>query len=172
MSPDSKVETFAAVRLRIQSWRWQGVPFIIRAGKCLPMTRTEVFVTMRRPPPLYAGGPPPANHFRFRLGPESEIAVGATVKRAGEDVTGDPIELLFCHVSDPAESDAYEQLLGDAMEGEPFRFARQDYVEEAWRIVEPALKTDLPLYEYEAGTWGPREANALVAPGVWHDARE
>lgn len=169
VSPTSGVETFAAVRLWIDSWRWQGVPFIIRVGKRLPVSRTEVFVTMRRPPPMYAEVPR-ANYVRFRLGPETEIAVGATVKRAGQELVGDPIELDFCHESDPAESDAYEQLLSDAMAGEPFRFARQDYVEEAWRIVEPALKADLPVYGYDPGTWGPPEADALAPPGGWRDS--
>ena len=122
--------------------------------------------------PVAPGDPSAGQPLPFPPGAGFRNRRRATVKRAGEDVTGDPIELLFSHVSDPAESDAYEQLLADAMEGEPFRFARQDYVEEAWRIIEPALKTDLPLYEYEEGTWGPREANALVAPGGWHDARE
>jgi glucose-6-phosphate 1-dehydrogenase len=162
------VETFAAVRLRIQSWRWQGVPFIIRAGKCLPVTCTEVLVTLRQPPPVYAAVPP-ANHFRFRLGPEAAIAVGAMVKRQGEELVGEEIELLFSHEADAEEADAYEQLLGDAMDGEPFRFAREDYVEEAWRIVDPVLKTDMPFFGYETGTWGPREADALVAPGAWHN---
>ncbi len=168
VSPHSRVETFAAVRLRIQSWRWQGVPFIIRAGKCLPVTCTEVFVTLRQPPPVYAAVPP-ANHFRFRLGPEAAIAVGATVKRQGEEFAGEEIELLFSHDAGSAEADAYEQLLGDAMDGEPFRFSREDYVEEAWRIVDPVLKADLPVSGYEPGTWGPPAADALAAPGTWHD---
>ncbi len=168
VSPGSKVETYAMVRLWIRSWRWQGVPFVIRAGKRLPVTCTEVYVTLRRPPPVYTGVPP-ANHFRFRLGPEATIAVGAMVKRQGEEYAGEPVELLFCHDADAAEADAYEQLLGDAMHGEPFRFSREDYVEEAWRIVDPALGTDLPVIEYEPGTWGPREADSLAGPDGWHD---
>ncbi len=164
---DSATETFAAVRLGIRSWRWQGVPFVIRAGKCLPMTCTEVLVTLRRPPPVYAAVPP-ANHYRFRLGPETTIAVGALLKTPGQELSGEPIELLFSHVADPAEADAYEQLLGDAMAGEPFRFAREDYVEEAWRIVDPVLNGNTPLYPYEPGSWGPREADALAVPGGWH----
>jgi glucose-6-phosphate 1-dehydrogenase len=167
VSPSSGVETFAALGLQIQSWRWQGVPFTIRAGKCLPITCTEVFVTLRRPPPVY-GGVPSANHFRFRLGPEATIAIGAAVKRPGGDA-GDEVELLFSHQEDPEEADAYEQLLADAMRGEPLHFAREDYVEEAWRIVQPALEAGLPIHEYEQGSWGPREAAALAAPGAWHD---
>jgi glucose-6-phosphate 1-dehydrogenase len=169
VSPSSTVETFAALRLEIQSWRWQGVPFILRAGKCMPITCTEVMVRLRRPPPVYAALPP-ANHFRFRLSPGETIAVGAMVKRAGEDLAGEEIELLVSHAN-PEEADAYEQLLGDAMQGEPFHFAREDYVEEAWRIVQPALEPGLPVLEYEPGTWGPAAADALAAPGTWHDPR-
>ncbi len=168
VSPQSTVETFAAVRLRIQSWRWQGVPFAIRAGKCLPVTCTEVLVKLRRPPPVYAAFPP-ANHFRFRLSPEATIAVGAMIKKPGEELAGEEVELLVSHEATAEEDEAYEQLLTDAMVGEPFHFAREDYVEEAWRIVDPVLKAPPPVFEYEPGTWGPREAAALVAPGVWHD---
>lgn len=171
VAPDSGVETFAALRLRIQSWRWQGVPFLIRAGKRLPVTCTEVFVTLRKPPPVFSWVPP-ANHFRFRLGPETAIAVGAMARRPGPALAGDRVELLFSHDADAAEADAYEQLLGDAMRGEPFRFAREDYVEEAWRIVDPVLTADLPVEEYEPGSWGPPGAEALPAPGVWYDPVE
>jgi glucose-6-phosphate 1-dehydrogenase len=167
VAPGSAAETFCALRLDIHSWRWQGVPFYIRAGKCLPVTCTEVLVRLRQPPPIYGGAPPP-NHFRFRLAPELSIAVGAMVKLPGEALVGEPVELLVSHQEAPDESDAYEQLLGDAMRGEAFHFAREDYVEEAWRIVDPALKAQLPVFEYQPGTWGPREADALVAPGAWH----
>jgi glucose-6-phosphate 1-dehydrogenase len=168
VSPNSTVETFAALRLRVQSWRWQGVPFYIRAGKCLPVTCTEVFVRLRQTPPIYMDSPPP-NYFRFRLGPEVTLAVGATVKRAGEALTGERVELLVSHEPAPEDLDPYEQLLGDAVNGEPFRFARQDYVEEAWRIVDPVLKTETPVFEYEPGTWGPPGAGEIVAPENWHD---
>jgi glucose-6-phosphate 1-dehydrogenase len=156
------------VRLHIQSWRWQGVPFAIRAGKCLPVTCTEVLVKLRRPPPVYAGLPP-ANHFRFRLSPEATIAVGAMIKKPGEELLGEDVELLVSHEATDEEEEAYEQLLTDAMMGEPFHFAREDYVEEAWRIVDPVLQAMPPVIEYEPGTWGPREAAALVAPDAWHD---
>jgi glucose-6-phosphate 1-dehydrogenase len=168
VSPHSTVETFAALRLQVESWRWQGVPFLVRAGKCLPTDCTEVEVTWRRPPPIYAQASS-ANHLRFRLGPDMAIALGAMVKRAGEDLVGDETELVLSHEETPDEADAYEMLLGDAMEGEPFRFAREDHVEEAWRIVEPALDPGLPVLGYEPGTWGPPEAGALAAPGTWHD---
>jgi glucose-6-phosphate 1-dehydrogenase len=169
VSSHSTVETFAALRLQIQSWRWHGVPFILRAGKCLPVNCTEVMVRLRRPPPVYAALPP-ANYFRFRLSPEATIAVGAMVKQPGKELTGEEVELLVSH-ENPQESDAYEQLLGDAMQGEPFHFAREDYVEEAWRIMQPALNPSLPALVYEPGTWGPSAAAALAAPGAWHDPR-
>ncbi len=168
VSPRSIVETFAAVRLQIHSWRWQGVPFTIRAGKRLPITCTEVLVRLRRPPPVYAALPP-ANHFRFRLSPASTIAIGAMIKRPGEELLGEEIELLVGHEPTAEEEAAYEHLLRDAMAGEPFHFAREDYVEEAWRIVDPALKASIPVFEYEPGSWGPREADELAPPGGWHD---
>ncbi|MBE0607453.1 MAG: glucose-6-phosphate dehydrogenase [Deltaproteobacteria bacterium] len=176
VSPTSTVETYAAVRLEIRSWRWQGVPFFIRAGKLLPLNRVEVVVTLRCPPPIFSGPLPPtvaaipgANYIRFRLGPDLTIALGAMVKRPGEMFAGDRVELLASHQPDADEPDAYEQLLGDALRGETFRFAREDYVDEAWRIVDPVLKTETALYSYEPGDWGPREAEALVAPERWYD---
>jgi len=176
VSPASTVETFAALRIDIRSWRWQGVPFFIRAGKHLPLNRVEVVVSLHRPPPIFAvplpltvSAVPGANYIRFRLGPDLAIALGTMVKRPGEEFAGDRLELLASHQPAPVESDAYEQLLGDALRGETFRFARQDYVEEAWRIVDPVLKAEPPLFTYEPGTWGPREADALVAPERWHD---
>jgi len=176
VSPASTVETFAALRIEVRSWRWQGVPFFIRAGKLLPENRVEVVVTLRRPPPIFSGPLPPtvatipgANYIRFRLGPGLAIALGAMVKHPGEEFGGDRVELLASHQAEADEPDAYEQLLGDALRGETFRFAREDYVEEAWRIVDPVLKAEPPLFPYEPGTWGPREAEALVAPEGWHD---
>jgi glucose-6-phosphate 1-dehydrogenase len=176
VSPASTVETFAALRIEIRSWRWQGVPFFIRAGKLLPLNRVEVVVTLHRPPSIFAGplprtvaAIPGANYIRFRLGPDQAIALGAMVKRPGEESAGNQVELLASHQSEADEPDAYEQLLGDALRGETYRFAREDYVEEAWRIVDPVLKAESPLFPYEPGTWGPREADALVAPQRWHD---
>lgn len=167
VAPDSQVETFAAVRLSIESWRWQGVPFFIRAGKRLPVSVTEVFVRLRRPPPVYIPTPP-ANSLRFRLGPDEVIGIAALSKRPGEDSIGDEVELLVREQTDPVESDAYAQLLGDALCGDPFHFARKEQVEQAWRIVDPVLGGSRPL-PYEPGTWGPPEAAALVEPGRWHD---
>jgi len=167
---DSQTETFVALRLEINSWRWKGVPFYIRAGKSLPVTATEVIVKLRQPPAIFAGISPPANYFRFRVTPDLMIAVGALVKRAGEQLEGQQVELVISEESDPAEMGAYEELLYDAVQGNSGRFARQDYVEEAWRIVDPILGDAVPVYEYESSTWGPPEASALIAPeGGWFD---
>ncbi len=169
VAPDSRTETYAAVRLEVNSWRWQGVPFFIRAGKHLPVTRTEVVVKLRRPPPIVEGLETTPNHVRFRLSPDFIIALGATVREPGPKVRGHDLELVASHDHDGEESDAYAELLGDAMKGETFRFARQDYVEEAWRIVDPVLGADQPPTEYEPGTWGPPAAEAFV-PGGWFDS--
>jgi glucose-6-phosphate 1-dehydrogenase len=166
VSPDSTMETFAAVRLEVNSWRWQGVPFFIRAGKHMPITVTEVVAKLRRPPPIVQGVDLTSNHVRFRLSPEFIIALGATVRESGHKAAFRDVELVATHEQDGTESDPYEELLGDAIMGETFRFARQDYVEEAWRIVDPALLGDPPVREYERGSWGPKEAEALV-PGGW-----
>lgn len=165
----SRVETFAALRLAIDSWRWDGVPFLIRTGKCLPTTSTEVWVKLRRPP-LTTLWPDGANYVRFRLSPDVTIAIGAGVKRPGDRMIAEPTELRVVHYADGDQMDAYERLLGDAMEGDQTLFARQDAVEAAWAIVEPILGTSTTLHEYELGTWGPPEAEALVKDiGGWHD---
>jgi glucose-6-phosphate 1-dehydrogenase len=164
---DSRVETFAALRLEINSWRWKGVPFYLRTGKCLPATCTEVLVRLRRAPALFEPLTPPSNHVRFRLGPDATIAIGAAVKTPGPQPGLEEVELVASHHDSPEEQTPYEQLLGDALRGEPFRFAREDYVEEAWRILDPVVRADLPVHEYEPGTWGPAEADALVGGG-WH----
>jgi glucose-6-phosphate 1-dehydrogenase len=168
VAPASQVETFAAVRLTMDSWRWEGVPFFIRAGKCLPVTTTEVFVNLKRPP-LSMLCPGQGNYVRFRLSPEVTIAVGARVKRPGETLEGEETELSFVDKPEGDEMHAYERLLGDAMEGDPSLFARQDAVEASWAIVDPVLHIPTPLFEYEPGTWGPAEADRLVADaGGWH----
>jgi glucose-6-phosphate 1-dehydrogenase len=172
VAPDSTVETFAAVRLHIDSWRWDGVPFFIRAGKCLPLSATEVLVSLKRPP-LRRVGPEETNHLRFRLSPEVIIALGARIKKAGEQMVSEPTELKMVHQADAEEMDAYERLLGDAMAGDATLFARQDSVEAAWTIVEPILGGGkgggTPVHEYEPGTWGPVDASRLTADaGGWH----
>jgi len=166
---DSTVETFAALRLSIDSWRWDGVPFFIRAGKCLPVTTTEVRAVLKRPPLRRADAERP-NYLRFRLGPDVTIAVGAQVKQPGERMVSEPAELSIVHRPDGDEMDAYERLLGDAMEGDGTLFARQDGVEAAWAVVEPVLGNVTPVREYRPGTWGPKEADALTADvGGWYE---
>jgi glucose-6-phosphate 1-dehydrogenase len=169
VAPGSKVETFAAVRLDINSWRWQGVPFYVRAGKCLPVTCTEVLVRFRRPPPVYEASPPPPNYLRFRISPDMAIGLGVRVKSPGEHMEGSPAELRVSHHEDPNAMEAYERLLTEAMRGDATDFAREDYVEEAWRIVDPVLGDVTPLSDYEPGTWGPREAARLAPPGGWQE---
>ncbi len=164
------VETFAAVKLQIHSWRWEGVPFFIRAGKMLPVTCTEVFVELRRPPDIYSDAPLIPNHVRFRLSPEIAIALGTMVMDPGDEMVGRPQELLATHQPQADEMDAYERLLGEAMRGDQSLFAREDYVEQAWRIVDPILEKSTAVYEYDPGTWGPEEVNRLISPpGGWHD---
>jgi glucose-6-phosphate 1-dehydrogenase len=169
VAPDSTVETFAAVRLHIDSWRWDGVPFYIRAGKCMPVTATEVMVTLQRPPLVHMS-PSETNYFRFRLSPEMIIAIGARVKRPGDQMLSEPAELRVVHHETAEELDPYERLLGDAMAGDPILFARQEGVEAEWAIVDLVLGGATPVREYDAGSWGPPEAAALAAEvGGWHE---
>jgi glucose-6-phosphate 1-dehydrogenase len=172
VAPGSRVETYAAVRLSIGNPRWAGVPFCIRAGKCLPVTCTEVLVELKSPPKAVLGdGCPPvgaANHLRFRLGPDVVIALGVRSKVPGEEMAGRSVELLATEdVSE--EMDAYVRLLHDAMRGDTMLFAREDGVEAQWRVVEPALGDRTPLFEYEPGAWGPAEAARIAPPGGWHE---
>jgi glucose-6-phosphate 1-dehydrogenase len=170
VAPDSKMETFAALRLEIESWRWKGVPFYIRAGKNLPVTCTEVLARFRKPPSVVREDALSRNHLRFRISPEMTIAMGATVMAPGEALVGETVEMVASRHPRPEEMEAYERVLGDAMAGDAILFARQDYVEEAWRIVDPVLKVDTPLYEYENGAWGPSEVDKIVSPaGGWQN---
>jgi glucose-6-phosphate 1-dehydrogenase len=167
VAPGSRVETYAAVRLAIDSWRWEGVPFFLRAGKCLPVSATEVVVDLKRPP-LVKLAPGKGNYVRFRLSPDVTIAVGARVKHPGDEMIGDETELSIVHHAHGDEMDAYERLIGDAMDGDASLFAREDAVEAAWAIVDPILGTDTPLHEYAPGTWGPADAERLAEPiGGW-----
>jgi glucose-6-phosphate 1-dehydrogenase len=171
VAPDSTVETFAAVRLHIDSWRWQGVPFYVRAGKHLPVTATEVIVDFHRPPHQVFKEtlPERINYVRFRLGPEVAIAIGARAKRPGEAMVGENVELVLSHQT-PDEMGAYERLIGDAMKGDANLFAREDSVEAAWRVVEPILGNAAPIHEYPKGCWGPEAANAILEGGMrWYD---
>jgi glucose-6-phosphate 1-dehydrogenase len=170
VAANSKVETFAALRLEINSWRWQGVPFYIRAGKCLPVTCTELLVRLRRPPKLFQSGDLRPNHFRFRISPDVTLALSMLVKSANDDLHGEPVELIAIQTPHADEMDAYERVLRDAMAGDATLFAREDYVEEAWRIVDPVLKADTPVYEYEPGSWGPAQVQERIVPADgWHN---
>ncbi len=170
VAPDSKVETFAALRLNVNSWRWKGVPFFIRAGKSLPVTCTEVLARLRLPPTILEESALTNNYLRFRISPEVTIALGMTVVPPGEETMGRNAEMVASRDPQPDEMDAYERVLGDAMEGDATLFARQDYVEEAWRIVDPVLKAITPIHEYEPATWGPTGRDDRVVPeGGWHN---
>ena len=170
VAADSKVETFVALRLQVDSWRWQGVPFYIRAGKCLPVTCTEVVVRLRRPPTMFQDFHLDSNYFRFRISPEITIAIGANVIAQGQETSSQTAEMLATQLPRADEMDAYERVLGDAMQGDPTLFAREDYVEEAWRIVDPVLKDISPVHEHEPGTWGPKEVDSIVSPpGGWQN---
>ena len=169
VAPNSQTETFAEVKLTLDSWRWEGVPFYIRAGKNLPVTCTEVMARFRRPPAVFPSCAAPCNHVRFRISPDVEIALGATVMDAKERFVGHPMELLAAHHPTADEMDAYERVLGDAMAGDATIFAREDYVEEAWRIVDPVIAAAPPVYPYAPGQWGPKESDRIVPPGGWDD---
>jgi glucose-6-phosphate 1-dehydrogenase len=174
VAANSQVPTYAAMRLHVDSWRWDGVPFFVRAGKRLKMTCTEVHVEFKAPPPVVFKEPAPSagNHVRFRLSPQVVIGLGARVKRPGETMTGEPVELTLMEAPEQGHEgrmDAYERLLGDAMSGDATLFARLDVVEAAWAIVDPVLREPAPLYDYEPGSWGPIEADRLVANvGGWN----
>jgi glucose-6-phosphate 1-dehydrogenase len=166
----SRTETFAALRLGIDSWRWQGVPFYIRAGKCLPVTSTEVLIRLRLPPKVYRSNTLTRNHIRLRISPEVTIAMGMMVIGEGQDLAAEAVEMVASRHPSPEEMDAYEKVLGDAVTGDATLFAREDYVEEAWRIVDPVLKANTPVYEYEPGTWGPAEVEEKITPvGGWNN---
>lgn len=169
VSSQSNTETFAALRLEIDSWRWKGVPFFLRAGKCLPVTCTEVLATFREPPTFLPGHAPTRNHLRFRISPDIAIAVGTNVMGRTEAMEESSVEMIASHWPSPEET-AYERVLGDAMAGDPGHFAREDYVEEAWRIVDPILQSPPRVCGYAKGTWGPQEVNVKISPSKgWHD---
>ncbi len=166
VAPNSQVETFVAMRLAIDSWRWQGVPFFIRSGKSLRATCTEIVARLRRPPSVFPAKPTP-NYLRFRINPVNEVAIGLNVMHAQQKADAQTVELLAHRVPGFNERDAYERVLSDALAGDRTLFAREDYVEEAWRIVDPVIKAGTPLYQYESGTWGPEEVETIAPPGGW-----
>jgi glucose-6-phosphate 1-dehydrogenase len=168
VAADSQVETYAAVRLRIDSWRWQGVPFYIRTGKCLPVTCTEVLIRLRQPPRVYPTLIPRSNYFRFRIIPRQTVALGVTGMDDADQMIGQRTELVASRQPGGDEKAAYERVLTDAIDGDATLFARMDYVEEAWRIVDPVVAMKLPVREYEPGSWGPDERPGdVVPPGGW-----
>jgi glucose-6-phosphate 1-dehydrogenase len=167
----SQVETFAALRLHIDTWRWAGVPFYLRAGKCLPVTATEVIVNLKPPPlPVFGAAQAPLpNYYRFRLSPEVVIGCGAAVKQFGETMQGEAVELIARHES-REEMSPYERLLSNAIAGDTSLFTRDDAVEAAWRIVDPILSGQTPVIEYAPGSWGPRESDLVIAgTDTWHN---
>ena len=167
---DSQVETFVALRLYLNSWRWKGVPFFLRTGKSLAATSTQIVARMRQPPAIFSPEPPPANFIRFQVSPNVKIAICALEKTQGQGFHGHPVELLSDTPPHAEDMLPYEELLEDAMEGNQRRFARQDYVEQAWRILDPVLHDPRPPVPYDPGTWGPTEANALtVGHPSWYD---
>jgi glucose-6-phosphate 1-dehydrogenase len=169
VAADSQVETFAALRLEIDSWRWKGVPIYIRAGKCLPVTCTEVIVRLRQPPTMYHGLDLKPNYVRFRISPDIAIAFGANILAPGDETDSAAVEIVASRHPGADERDAYERVLGDAMAGDATLFAREDYVEEAWRIVDPVLKDPTPVREYEPNSWGPSEVDQRVSPVGWQN---
>ena len=171
VAPDSTMETFVALRLHLDSWRWGGVPIYIRAGKALPVTATEVLVKLRQPPQtvFHEVEPPDGNYLRFRLTPDMSISLGARAKRPGEALLGEAVELFARH-QNGEERPPYQRLIGDARKGDQSLFAREDAVEAAWKVIDPVLHAEPPIHEYVKGSWGPAAASAVLANGDhWHD---
>ena len=169
VAKDSQTETFAALRLKINSWRWKGVPFYVRAGKSLPVTCTEIVGRFRKPPTLMPEAILKENHLRLRLSPEVMIAMGMMTLAPGDRFAVETSEMIASSAPRAGEMEAYERLLGAAMEGDGTLFAREDYVEEAWRIVDPILKKGTPIYDYDGNTWGPSETERVTPDGGWHN---
>jgi glucose-6-phosphate 1-dehydrogenase len=169
VAPDSNVETFAALKLEIDSWRWRGVPFYIRAGKNLPVTCTEVVVRLRQPPTMYEGYDLKSNYCRLRISPDIAFGMCMNTISVDDEKVSEPVEITGRRYPNAKEMDAYERVLGDAMAGDSTLFAREDYVEEAWRIVDPVLKAGTPVYEYDVKTWGPKEVENVTPPGGWQN---
>ncbi|MGA7193157.1 MAG: hypothetical protein WBW94_05945, partial [Anaerolineales bacterium] len=173
VAKDSDVETYCAVRLFIDSWRWEGVPWYLRSGKYMAQTADEVLVELKLPPQRLFDDSHPAvgraNYIRFRISPNSVIALAARIKRSGKEFVGDQEELYLTE-EQPNEETPYERLLGDAMSGDGALFTREDAVEAAWAVVDPVLKNHPKAYPYPRGIWGPKEADALIAKdGGWHN---
>jgi glucose-6-phosphate 1-dehydrogenase len=168
VSSTSSIETYVAARLCIENWRWAGVPFLIRTGKCLPVTVTDVRVRLKRPPvSLFGAARATTNEFCFRLSPDEFISLSASVKRPGDGMVGDDVRLVE-HYHPADERAPYERLLGDALRGDRTLFGNEESVEAAWRIVDPVLGDVAPIRAYDQGSWGPAEADGLAADaGGW-----
>jgi len=169
VAPDSQVETFAAMRLDIDSDRWKGVPFYLRAGKCLPITSTEIVIRLRQAANLPQGSDLNPNTLRLQISPEILFALGLNVLDPEDQKSGKQVKLVACRQQGNEEPSAYERVLGDAMKGDAALFARQDYAEEAWRIVDATLKAKTPVHGYKPGTWGPKDVERVSPPGGWHN---
>jgi glucose-6-phosphate 1-dehydrogenase len=168
VAKNSQTETFAAVKLEVNSWRWKGVPFYIRAGKCLPTTCTEIVAKFHKPPTIVPDSQLVENHVRLRLSPEITIAMGMmNLAPNAEGLVLQNTEMVATHSPRADEMDAYERVLGAAMDGDSTLFAREDYVEEAWRVVDPILKKPTLVYQYTPGTWGPQEVERVTPPAGW-----
>jgi glucose-6-phosphate 1-dehydrogenase len=173
VAKDSNVETFAALKLTLDNWRWGSIPVFIRAGKCLPVTVTEVMVELKGPPAFFDVDPEHGNHYRFRLSPQIVIGLGTRVKAPGRSGRTDYVELIANHDQTGDDMAPYERLLGDAARGDATLFSREDAVEESWRIVDPILDGTTALHEYAPGTWGPPDSERLIAGiGHWDDPTE
>jgi glucose-6-phosphate 1-dehydrogenase len=171
VAPDSQVETFAALQFKVNTWRWSGVPFFIRAGKNLPITCTEVMARLRRPPLTnFNSEPGPQNYLRVRISPEMTIALAVSVADPGAEEHRRAVELVASRHPEPQEMEAYERVLTDAMAGDPTLFARQDYVEEAWRVVDPMLRSLPRAILYEPKTWGPSD-QGITPSGGWDNPK-
>ena len=168
VKPNSQVETYVALKVCINSWRWKDVPFFIRTGKSLPVTATEVVARLRRHPDVFLRDPLPPNYVRFRVSPDMTIGLSAHVRMPGETPRGVPVEMIATQHATPEDILPYEELLADAIAGNQMRFARVDYVEEAWRILDPLLKNLPPVQTYKPGTWGPESAAKMMEnDGGW-----
>jgi glucose-6-phosphate 1-dehydrogenase len=167
VAKDSQTETFAALQLEINSWRWKGVPFYIRAGKCLPITCTEILAKFRKPPTILPDNVLKENHVRLRISPDAVIAMGLMSLAPGEAMKLQEAEMVATSIVTKSDMGDYERLLGAAMAGDSSLFAREDYVEEAWRIVDSVLKKGTPVYPYAPNTWGPAEVARVTPPGGW-----
>jgi glucose-6-phosphate 1-dehydrogenase len=174
VAAQSDVETFVALRAGIDSWRWAGVPFYIRAGKRLATTATEILIEFRQPPRLFfarSDAPPHPNHMLFRLKPGERVSITIQIKQPGEALHSRPVDLIYEYDErrEGPRANAYARLLESALHGDQRLFARADSVEEAWRIIGPALEKHSPVIPYEPGSWGPDQANGLIASdGGWH----